>query len=276
MKRNALLCGVEKDDATSTADIIPFRPFLSLRVDARDWLGHFYLIMKDLEQKSSAVSVFENTEFGSIRTAGTKDEPLFCLVDVCRALGLDNPGNVVSRLDGRGFHSMDAPTYNQHGAEVMQKMHFINEPNLYRCIFQSRKPNALKFQDWVYEEVLPSIRRTGKYETNKIDLSFLDDIKRQVDELGIRKVSGVKVLDDQRELFPYLFEFLGNDIELLSAFTDIAPSVGELRKKFKKFLDDKGVKCNNIKCIDSFLRAIGVPFQKTKSIRAKYYININL
>ena len=158
----------------------------------------------------------------------------------------------------------------------MQNQLFVNEPNFYKCVFQSRKPDATKFQNWVYYEVLPAIRKTGKYETNKIDLSFLDDIKRQVDELGIRKGSGVKVLDDQRELFPYLFEFLGNDIELLSAFTDIAPSVGELRKKFKKFLDDKGVKCNNIKCIDSFLRAIGVPFQKTKSIRAKYYININL
>lgn len=276
MKRISLLCGVEKDDAPSTADIIPFRPFLSLRVDARDWLGHFYLIMKDLEQKSSAVSVFENTEFGSIRTAGTKDEPLFCLVDVCRALGLENVQRVKQRLDEGGVLLVHTPTYNQHGALVMQNQLFVNEPNFYKCVFQSRKPDATKFQNWVYYEVLPAIRKTGKYETNKIDLSFLDDIKSQVDELGIRKVSGVKVLDDQRELFPYLFEFLGNDIELLSAFTDIAPSVGELRKKFKKFLDDKGVKCNNIKCIDSFLRAIGVPFQKTKSIRAKYYININL
>ena len=62
-----------------------------------------------------------------------------------------------------GVTTINAPTYNQHGALVMQDLNFIDEPNLYRCIFQSRKAEAEQFQNWVFEEVLPSIRKNGGY-----------------------------------------------------------------------------------------------------------------
>ena len=82
------------------------------------------------------VRVFENARFGQVRTAqGTSGEPLFCLADVCKSLAIANPRNIVKRLSSRGVHSVDTPTYNQHGALVMQEMNFIDEPNLYRCIF---------------------------------------------------------------------------------------------------------------------------------------------
>lgn len=110
------------------------------------------------------VRVFENAQFGQIRTAqGASGEPLFCLADVCKALAIANPRNIVKRLTSRGVHSVDTPTTNQHGAVVMQQMNFITEPNLYRCIFQSRKAEAELFQDWVCEEVLPAIRQSGGY-----------------------------------------------------------------------------------------------------------------
>lgn len=110
------------------------------------------------------VRVFENAQFGQVRTTqGASGEPLFCLADVCKALSIANPRNIVKRLTSRGVHSVDTPTYNQHGTLVMQEMNFIDEPNLFRCIFQSRKEEAELFQDWVCEEVLPSIRKTGGY-----------------------------------------------------------------------------------------------------------------
>lgn len=62
-----------------------------------------------------------------------------------------------------GVTTIKAPTYNQHGALVMQDLNFIDEPNLYRCIFQSRKAEAEQFQNWVFEEVLPSIRKNGGF-----------------------------------------------------------------------------------------------------------------
>lgn len=109
------------------------------------------------------VRVFENARFGQIRTAqGASGEPLFCLADVCKVLGLQT-NKVKQRINSRGWNTIPTPTYNQHGALVMQEMSFIDEPNLYRCIFQSRKEEAEQFQDLVCEEVLPAIRQTGGY-----------------------------------------------------------------------------------------------------------------
>ena len=117
------------------------------------------------------VRVFENARFGQVRTAqGASGEPLFCLADVCKALEIGGGArNVKSRLKARGVVSINTPTYNQHGAVVMQEMNFIDEPNLYRCIFQSRKEEAELFQDWVCEEVLPAIRETGGYVATQVD-----------------------------------------------------------------------------------------------------------
>lgn len=101
--------------------------------------------------------------FGQLRVADENGKVYFNLSDACKALSIGNARNVKSRLEERGVHSIDTPTFNQHGTEVMQKMVYIDEPNLYRCIFQSRKAEAQKFQEWVFEEVLPQIRRTGGY-----------------------------------------------------------------------------------------------------------------
>lgn len=109
------------------------------------------------------VTIFENAQFGQVRTAGTSERPLFCLADVCKALGISNSRDTKSRLSSRGVVLTDTPTYNQYGVEVTQQLLFINEPNLYRCIFQSRKKEAEQFQDWVFEEVLPAIRAKGTF-----------------------------------------------------------------------------------------------------------------
>lgn len=68
-----------------------------------------------------------------------------------------------------GWFTIPTPTYNQHGAMVEQQMTFITEPNLYKCIFQSRKKEAEAFQDWVCSEVLPSIRKNGGYMVARQD-----------------------------------------------------------------------------------------------------------
>lgn len=113
--------------------------------------------MKDLK-------IFKDARFGQIRTSVSESgEPLFCLVDVCKALDLSNASKVKQRLQPRGVSISYAPTYNQYGALVMQQLNFIDEPNLYKCIFQSRKEDAEQFQDWVCGEVLPSIRKSGGY-----------------------------------------------------------------------------------------------------------------
>ena len=87
-------------------------------------------------------------------------EPYFCLSDVCKILDLDNSRQAKTRLDQKGVITNDALT---NGG--IQRMDFINEPNLYRLIFQSRKPEAGAFQEWVFSDVLPAIRKHGGYLT---------------------------------------------------------------------------------------------------------------
>ena len=118
------------------------------------------------------ISIFEDARFGQIRTATTEGgEPLFCLADVCKALDLQT-NKVKGRLSVRGWSTIPTPTHNQHGAVVEQEMTYITEPNLYKCIFQSRKATAEQFQEWVCSEVLPSIRRTGGYIESRMNERF--------------------------------------------------------------------------------------------------------
>lgn len=114
--------------------------------------------MNELEKSTADVQVFRNANFGEVRTSLISGNPYFCLRDVCRVLELDNPSQVRTRLDKKGIRSVDTLT-----AGGIQELNFINEPNLYRCIFQSRKENATAVQNWIFEEVIPSIRKTGVY-----------------------------------------------------------------------------------------------------------------
>ena len=104
--------------------------------------------------------VFQNPEFGELRTAERNGETWFCLADICRPLGLMTK-DVRERL--KEDRVVTIPHTDRLGRP--KNMVFVDEGNLYRAIFQSRKPEAERFTDWVTEEVLPSIRKTGRYET---------------------------------------------------------------------------------------------------------------
>ena len=109
------------------------------------------------------LQIFNNEEFGSVRTITKDNEPMFCLADVCRALVIVNITNVKNRLKGDGVHT--AEVIDNLGRK--QTATFINESNLYKVIFQSRKPSAERFTDWVTDEVIPSIRKNGGYIANQ-------------------------------------------------------------------------------------------------------------
>lgn len=105
------------------------------------------------------LQIFNSEEFGDIRTVTIENEPMFCLSDVCKSLGLTQPSKVKERLNEKGVSSI--PTLTAGGE---QKLLYINESNLYKTIFQSRKESAERFTDWVTSEVLPAIRKTGSYQ----------------------------------------------------------------------------------------------------------------
>lgn len=101
------------------------------------------------------LQIFNNEEFGEVRTAVINDEPMFCLIDICKALEIKNATDVAKRLDE------DERTRLNLGRQG--ETNFITESGLYAVILRSDKPNAKKFRKWVTAEVLPSIRKTGSY-----------------------------------------------------------------------------------------------------------------
>lgn len=107
----------------------------------------------------TTITIFTNPTFGEIRTAGTADEPMFCLADVCRVLELSNISETKRRLIKDGVSPIEV--IDNLGRK--QQANFINEQNLYKVIMRSDKPQAEPFQDWVCGEVLPTIRKTGGY-----------------------------------------------------------------------------------------------------------------
>lgn len=109
------------------------------------------------------IQVFNNEQFGSIRTTGTADEPLFCAADVCKALGYANGRDAVAKhCDEGDVAKCDTPT--QSGTQLMT---YVNESGLYSLIFGSKLEQAKRFKHWVTKEVLPSIRKHGAYATTQ-------------------------------------------------------------------------------------------------------------
>lgn len=107
------------------------------------------------------VKIFQNEQFGQVRVAMSEDnEPLFCLADVARALGYIRPADAVSQ-HCKGVVILPTPT---NGGT--QEMKYGKEGEVYRLTMKSNLPNAEKFQDWVCDEVLPSIRKHGAYMTS--------------------------------------------------------------------------------------------------------------
>lgn len=109
------------------------------------------------------IKVFENDGFGTIRTIEENGKILFCGTDVAKALGYSDTAKAIKahcKEDGWAI----CPVIDNMGREQQAK--FINEGNVYRLITHSKLPSAEKFEHWVFDEVLPTIRKTGGYVAN--------------------------------------------------------------------------------------------------------------
>lgn len=145
------------------------------------------------------LQIFKNSEFGEIRTVTVNDEPMFCLTDICKALELTQPSKVKERLSEKGVRSI--PTLTKGGE---QKLLYINEPNLYKTIFQSRKENAERFTDWVTSEVLPSIRKTGSYNKPMTTAEKIHLLAQSDEELTHRVDEVEAEVEELKETMPLL------------------------------------------------------------------------
>lgn len=104
------------------------------------------------------VKIFENSEFGRVRTTVIDGEPWFVAADVCHALDIGNPSDALNRLDDD-----ERTLVSIEGASNGKPVNGVNEPGLYSLVLGSRKPEAKAFKRWITHEVIPAIRKTGGY-----------------------------------------------------------------------------------------------------------------
>lgn len=108
------------------------------------------------------IQIFNNEEFGEVRTVEVEGKPFFCGSDVAKALGYTNPNKAIND------HCRAITKWSTPISGKMQDINYIPEGDLYRLIASSKLPTAEKFERWVFDEVLPSIRKHGLYATDEL------------------------------------------------------------------------------------------------------------
>jgi len=193
------------------------------------------------------LEIFKSEEFGEVRTTIVNNKPYICLTDVCKILDIKNARDCKTRLNQDGVVTTDG--VDSLGRK--NEMTFINESNLYKVIFQSRKPEAEKFTEWVSGEVLPSIRTTGGYVSNEemfinTYLPFADDNTKKLfgDTLKtIRKQN--EIITEMQPKVEYFDELVERN--LLTNLRDTAKELKIAPGVFNKYLLDNGYLYRNSK-----------------------------
>jgi len=137
--------------------------------------------------------VFQNENFGFIRTIQKDGEVWFVANDVCSALSISNPYDAIGRLDEDEKSALGIT--DPHGRE--QITNIINEAGLYSLILTSRKPEAKQFKRWITHEVIPAIRKTGFYS-----VEHKKEITIDLDALKV--IVGTSVAETVTQLLPLI------------------------------------------------------------------------
>ena len=138
----------------------------------------------------SNVKLFEKEEFGKVRVVMQGEDPWFVGRDVASALGYRNT------VDAINTHCRKANDYrDSEMLPTATPMKIIPESDVYRLVMRSNLPRAVEFQDWICEEVIPSIRKHGLYATEEVVDRILDD-----PDFGITLLQRYKFEREQRQL----------------------------------------------------------------------------
>lgn len=203
------------------------------------------------------IQIFNNPDFGTVRTLDDNGVILFAATDVAKALGYAKPQDAISKhcphSVKRGVGVQTGEKADGTPAIQSVEMSFIPESDLYRLVFGSKLPSAEKFTDWVTSEVLPSIRKNGGYIAGQQELSpqelmakallvankTLAEREARISELTVQN----NIMAPKAEYFDELV-----DRNMLTSFRDTAKELGIKPKTFvdwllaKKFIyrDQKG------------------------------------
>lgn len=185
------------------------------------------------------LQIFKNNKLGEMRTIKKNGIPFVCLADVCKILDLEQVSRVKARLNQDGVTI--SKVIDNLGRE--QQATFIDESNLYKVIFQSRKTEAEKFTDWVTSEVLPAIRKTGGYiageenlDEDELVLKAMVVLNKKVEALKLENVQKTQIIGELKPKADYTDMILQNKDTI--TVTAIAKDYGMSAKTFNKILHE--------------------------------------
>lgn len=188
---------------------------------------------------ANELKIFENETFGTIRTVEIDGEPWFVAADVCRALELGNPSQSIARLDEdeKALISIEGLSRGNDKGNV------VNEPGLYTLVLGSRKPEAKAFKRWITHEVIPSIRKTGKYAMTPASyieaLEALVTSLKENERLKTENALQSQAIADFQPVKRYVDKILSSKDTL--TVTQIAADYGITATALNKILRDEGV-----------------------------------
>lgn len=147
------------------------------------------------------LKIFENAEFGRVRTVTIDNEPWLVGKDVAEALGYSDTNKAVAMHvedEDKKLNDKTSPSFGQRGATL------INESGLYALIFGSKLESAKRFKHWVTSEVLPAIRKTGSYQKPMSAMELLELQMKAIKEVDTKVDAVDKDLQDFKQDMPIL------------------------------------------------------------------------
>lgn len=182
--------------------------------------------------------IFNNPEFGTIRTIDENGSVLFCGNDVAKALGYKSPKDAIAA------HAKGAVKRRTLTDGGEQEMLFITEGDIYRLAARSKLPGAEKFESWIFDEVLPSIRRSGGYINGQQDMSpeeLLSQALKVADRVLADREARISRLSVQNQIMSPKADYFDQLVErnTLTNFRETAKQLGAPPKSFVRFLLDK-------------------------------------
>jgi len=194
------------------------------------------------------IQIFNNPEFGEIRTIIIENEPWFVSKDISDKLGYAKPANMVKLVDDDDKRNVRSSDLDPSSKGTVYQVSMINESGLYAAIFGSKQENAKKFKKWVTSEVLPSIRKTGAYGQARLPMTIPEQIQIIAQGYG--------ELHEEVQTIKKDLEDFKNDM----------PILGVEESKITNAVKRKGVECLGGKESNAY---------NDRSVRGRLYSNLH-
>lgn len=192
---------------------------------------------------NNELEIFKNEEFGEVRIIIVNNKPYFCASDVAKSLGYKRPNDAISA------HCRATVKHSIPISGKIQEVNFIPEGDVYRLIMKSKLPSAEKFESWVMDEVLPTLRKTGGY-INNVDLminTYFSDIPDEQKTLVKGLMTNITALQNKNSALNNENDLLAQknlewaDRPLINSLvrayaTSVGNNYGKAWKDFKKEL----------------------------------------